>query len=70
MAVAEPLWNVGSWEVAFVTGETPWLVQVRSPAQAVLSSCLGLGKPESIASLRRAGEQSRTRREGGLVETL
>lgn len=49
MAVAEPLWNVGSWEMAFLTGEAPWLFQVRPPAQAVLSSCLGSGKPESIA---------------------
>lgn len=48
MAMAEPLWNVGSWEMAFLTGEAPWLFQVRPPAQAVLSSCLGLGKPESI----------------------
>lgn len=49
VAVAEPLWNVGSWEMAFLTGEAPWLFQVRPPAQAVLSSCLGSGKPESIA---------------------
>lgn len=59
VAVAEPLWDVGSWDTAFLTDEAPWLVQVRPPTQAALSSCLGLGKPESVCSLPCGGGRAR-----------
>lgn len=65
MAVAEPLWDAGSWETAFLTGEAPWLVQVRPPTQAVLSSCLGLSKPESVAFPGGEAEQDKEGRGPG-----
>lgn len=65
MAVAEPLWDVGSWDTAFLTGEAPWLVQVRPPTQAALSSCLGLGKPESVAFPVEGAEQDKEGRGPG-----